>query len=279
MKTKYVVLTALVLLPATILPGQTSSDEEVVELNPFQVSSEEDSGYKAASTLAGTRIRTDLKDVVSGISVVTAEFLKDTGAAVPSVPITLVKKADALVIQFAIAATADKAEARNAELNSYIAAITKAVQAAPGLRFEPREVYLASADRKRSVIGKGGVVTSFAHFVVFAELSEQSRPYQRVKQVRDLLTGLKIDTQSAKLMDGPVGLYIRRPSQYRTELLAKIFEDLESVRKGVGPEFEVQLTGLSAGVRMRTCSETDVELWIDYSLTVRSIREIEAKKK
>jgi outer membrane receptor protein involved in Fe transport len=30
--------------------------------------------------LAGTRVRTDLKDVASAISVVTAQFLQDTGA-------------------------------------------------------------------------------------------------------------------------------------------------------------------------------------------------------
>ena len=35
---------------------------------------------EAVSRLAGTRVRTDLKDVASAISVVTAQFLQDTGA-------------------------------------------------------------------------------------------------------------------------------------------------------------------------------------------------------
>jgi len=42
--------------------------------------SEDKGSYKANSTLAGTRVRTDLKDVASAISVVTAQFLEDTGA-------------------------------------------------------------------------------------------------------------------------------------------------------------------------------------------------------
>src|SRR5690606_15060145 len=47
----------------------------------FVVDATEDRGsYQATSTLAGTRIRTELKDVGSAISVVTSEFLKDTGA-------------------------------------------------------------------------------------------------------------------------------------------------------------------------------------------------------
>ncbi|WP_221030186.1 TonB-dependent receptor plug domain-containing protein [Actomonas aquatica] len=56
-------------------------DEELIILSPFVVDAQEDAGsYRATSTLAGSRIRTDLKDVASSITVVTAEFLKDTGA-------------------------------------------------------------------------------------------------------------------------------------------------------------------------------------------------------
>jgi outer membrane receptor protein involved in Fe transport len=55
--------------------------EEPTVLSPFVVDASEDKGsYKANSTLAGTRVRTDLKDVSSAISVVTAQFLQDTGA-------------------------------------------------------------------------------------------------------------------------------------------------------------------------------------------------------
>jgi hypothetical protein len=55
--------------------------EEPTVLSPFVVDASEDKGsYKANSTLAGTRVRTDLKDVASAITVVTAQFLQDTGA-------------------------------------------------------------------------------------------------------------------------------------------------------------------------------------------------------
>lgn len=52
----------------------------MVVLSPFEVTATSDSGYVATETLAGTRIRTDLRDVGSSISVVTKEFLKDIGA-------------------------------------------------------------------------------------------------------------------------------------------------------------------------------------------------------
>lgn len=82
--------TALFLLLLSTLGGQTpppsaaaesSEHDEIVVLSPFVVSSEEDTDrYQARSTLAGTRVRTELKDVASSLSVVTSQFLRDTGA-------------------------------------------------------------------------------------------------------------------------------------------------------------------------------------------------------
>ncbi len=61
---------------------QTSKNEaeETVILSPFEVISTRDTGYAASSSLAGSRLNTDLRDVASAISVVTPEFFKDTGA-------------------------------------------------------------------------------------------------------------------------------------------------------------------------------------------------------
>ncbi|MBK8477108.1 MAG: TonB-dependent receptor [Opitutaceae bacterium] len=57
-----------------------AGEEDVVILSPFEVTAESSTGYAATQTLAGSRINTRLEDVGSAISVVTAEFLKDTGA-------------------------------------------------------------------------------------------------------------------------------------------------------------------------------------------------------
>lgn len=55
-------------------------EEDVYELTPFEVSSAESQGYIATSTLAGTRMRMDLDDVGSAISVFTEELMNDIGA-------------------------------------------------------------------------------------------------------------------------------------------------------------------------------------------------------
>jgi len=54
--------------------------QEVVELSPFTVTGEDDVGYAATSTLAGTRLRAKLSDIGASISVVNKEFLQDTAS-------------------------------------------------------------------------------------------------------------------------------------------------------------------------------------------------------
>ena len=82
--------TALCLASVLRLQAQTTApatgqkpdeSEQALVLSPFVVDASEDAdGYAAKSTLAGTRVRTDLRDVASAISVVTQQFLQDTGA-------------------------------------------------------------------------------------------------------------------------------------------------------------------------------------------------------
>ncbi|MBD5777913.1 TonB-dependent receptor plug domain-containing protein [Pelagicoccus sp. NFK12] len=57
-----------------------SDEDEVFELSPFEVIGDDDVGYRATSTLAGTRLRTEMRDIGSSISVVNKEFLQDTGS-------------------------------------------------------------------------------------------------------------------------------------------------------------------------------------------------------
>lgn len=50
---------------------------EAVLLSPFEVTADSDQGYAARETLAGTRFKSDLKDVPSQVSIMTKEFLED----------------------------------------------------------------------------------------------------------------------------------------------------------------------------------------------------------
>ncbi len=75
------VLAIFSLSSAPCLQAQDGSDdEEIYDLSLFTVDESDVVGYAATSTLAGTRIKTDLKDLGVSISVVTAEFMEDVAA-------------------------------------------------------------------------------------------------------------------------------------------------------------------------------------------------------
>ena len=65
---------------APALDNDSNTKEQAVELSPFVVRSDQDVGYLAGNTLAGSRFNTALKDTPASISVMTSEFLADIGA-------------------------------------------------------------------------------------------------------------------------------------------------------------------------------------------------------
>ena len=62
--------------------GSTAgSDAEVVELSPFFIAEDSDTGWIANETLAGSRLRTEFRDVPNQIETLTRDFMTDFGLA------------------------------------------------------------------------------------------------------------------------------------------------------------------------------------------------------
>jgi outer membrane receptor protein involved in Fe transport len=82
MKTLAGIIATATLGYAQVSPGTGNEldDEDVLELSPFTVEEAQDGGYAATSTLAGSRIRSDVRDLGSSLSIITKDFLDDTGA-------------------------------------------------------------------------------------------------------------------------------------------------------------------------------------------------------
>jgi outer membrane receptor protein involved in Fe transport len=66
--------------PSPSRPTPEAAPDEAIKLDPFVIREDDNVGYSAASTLAGTRLNTALRDVGAAISIVTPEFLRDTAA-------------------------------------------------------------------------------------------------------------------------------------------------------------------------------------------------------
>ena len=66
--------------PKPAAAGAPNASEETVVLTPFEVATNQDTGYAGQDTLSGSRLRTNLRDVAAAISPMTGEFLRDIAA-------------------------------------------------------------------------------------------------------------------------------------------------------------------------------------------------------
>lgn len=66
--------------PDPAQPAAPAKPAEIVALSPFVINAASDQGYYSSQTLAGGRLKTDLKDVATSVQVVTTEMLRDIGA-------------------------------------------------------------------------------------------------------------------------------------------------------------------------------------------------------
>jgi hypothetical protein len=71
-----IAVAALLLTGSSYLMAQ-DEDDDIYELSPFTIEPEE--GWIATETLAGTRLRTDFKDVAAQVEIFTMEFMEDFG--------------------------------------------------------------------------------------------------------------------------------------------------------------------------------------------------------
>ncbi|PTY05151.1 hypothetical protein DB347_16915 [Opitutaceae bacterium EW11] len=60
-------------------PPTKSGEENLLELSPFVITAEQDTGYAATDSLAGTRLRTPLRDIAASVSVITKDVFDDLG--------------------------------------------------------------------------------------------------------------------------------------------------------------------------------------------------------
>ena len=73
-------MVSVFICPGLLLAQDEVETDELYELSPFTVEADPTIGYLATTTLAGTRIKSELRDIASTISVYTKQFLEDTGS-------------------------------------------------------------------------------------------------------------------------------------------------------------------------------------------------------
>ena len=237
--------------------GKTDSDDDVVEFSAFSVTGSRDRGYAMPAPPPSQTYATG------------------GSTAKPNVPVTLIKRPDAIVMELTLTNADTKQDVRNRDIYATIAALRAAVQKTPGMRLEERELQLrGNAPRRTLFFAKTGNATSVSTVLLVADFTDNTSLFETVRAMRATASSVT-PVGATKVTDNTVGFLLKNPDQYRREILAKIFEDLEFVKKGLGSMFEVLPRGFDGAVQMRPCSEKEVELWIDYSFSIRSVLELQ----
>ena len=60
--------------------GQDGEEGEIMVLSPFSIVEDTDEGYLGRETLAGTRVKADVRDLGASITLLTDEFMDDIAA-------------------------------------------------------------------------------------------------------------------------------------------------------------------------------------------------------
>jgi hypothetical protein len=72
----------------------------------------------------------------------------------------------------------------------------------------------------------------------------------------------------AKIELGKLQLAIENPEQHRTKLLGMIAEEIKKTREALGTQGSVKVEGLESSVLVRQADDRQVELFLNYSLSV-----------
>lgn len=74
-----VLFTSIQVMGQTVNSDEDNSEDAITVLSPFLVSAESETGWVATESLAGSRLRTDLKDLAAPIEVLTKDFMDEFG--------------------------------------------------------------------------------------------------------------------------------------------------------------------------------------------------------
>ena len=291
--------TALLLAFSLLAPNPSliaqdeAVDDDIFELSPFSVSEKSARGYRAQNTLAGSRLNTSLKDVAASIhqpdlpvsvfGASAADFVgldqKPLSLQNAAQPVTLVIKADEVVLNMAIGFFDDLEKVRKDKLYEYLDQVQAAIEKDPTLRFIPGEMRIAQGDRKKSRGNKSrAAYTSHAYFQVAFDLTDSLYPAKRIHEITRTLYQLGLESDVTRLYRGDIELLVKNPQQHRDALLQLVLRELNALRETLGKDFALTPTRIDDTVRVAAYSQTEVTLWIDYDYNLDSLQQKERKE-
>jgi hypothetical protein len=123
-------------------------------------------------------------------------------------------------------------------------------------------------------VGESGKLSSYGtsasdELTVLAPLAADGDPYEQAALLVGALTQFEKET-GIDLGFGRIELAVRDPQQYRAQLLKLVADEAARARESLAPGGEARIAGLEGPVLARQVDDRDVELYLEYRLSVRS---------
>lgn len=200
-------------------------------------------------------------------------------SAVPTVPVSLVKRIDQVSIPFGLDCFSGKGTERKEILEERVDRIREAVSKDPSLDFQLGAFTFnrgnqAERDSKVRSAYRGSV-----QFRISYQPEDSEATLDRVGEIRNMIDELDLESDSVALGFYQAALVVENPEAYRAEIIQAIFRDLSALDETMGDSFVIEPTIAPSRVQVAQRSPTKIEVWIPYSYEIASIRERELELK
>jgi hypothetical protein len=183
---------------------------------------------------------------------------------------TLTKRADYVSFDATVTTSESDFAARAKLLGEGRTALTEAI-AKQGVRFETGPSYLAldqlsSGSKFGSVSSLGRSNEAVVH--VLLPLSKSGgNLFDTTSRFASNLSKLQLPARTS-LAYSPFRLAVENPERYRSELIAKISEEVMAIKSAMKANGRINVSGLSSALRVRQLNDSEVQLSLPYEVSV-----------
>jgi hypothetical protein len=177
-------------------------------------------------------------------------------------------RADYVAIPLTVKSSAKDPLKRTDELEKTFRIIADAVGRQPDIKLKTGVVSLAGREaRKFSGSDSSAGPYNTARLYLLASLKPGTSVYVAAKKIYQIINSVHFE-ESDSVTLGNAELAMEDPEQYRSRLLGLISQSATEARKSLNTDVMPEVHGLENAVSVMQLSDTDVVLFINYTLTM-----------
>ncbi|HZP61168.1 MAG TPA: hypothetical protein VFB27_12665 [Opitutaceae bacterium] len=201
--------------------------------------------------------------------IVLDQFSVSSGSSAREIPpITVRKPGDFLLLQIQLTNDTRDPDKRRAELYDTIKTILNASAAIEKMEISSVDMILNGQNYQINLQdAQSKSDTSTAELYLKLPLSSTDDVGALTGRLHKFAREIKVVGRT-EIFPGEIGISVKNPEKFRTEVIAKVAEDVKKMRELFGDSFEIVVKGLDQRLRWQRVSVSELEFYIPYSYEV-----------